>query len=90
MVRFQDGVPQAVWLSAHAGGQTFKYSVLQKDKAGIRPVVYSANGSHANYAITGTHNHDNPDFNLPIKGFVNDFTEAGKHLSRNFQDLYRT
>lgn len=36
MVRFQNGVPQAVWLSAHGAGQAYKYSVLQKDKAGIR------------------------------------------------------
>jgi hypothetical protein len=28
MVRFQDGVPQVVWLSQHASGQAFKYEVL--------------------------------------------------------------
>lgn len=36
MVRFQNGVPQAVWYSQHSAGQAFKYSVVLKDAAGLR------------------------------------------------------
>ncbi|KAF2397527.1 hypothetical protein EJ06DRAFT_533129 [Trichodelitschia bisporula] len=77
MVRFVNGEPKSVWLSQHSGGQAFAYKTLQKDKTGLRPLVFSANGSHANYAVTGLHNHDNADFHLPVPGFVNDYTEAG-------------
>src|ERR1700761_6131764 len=78
MVRFLNGVPQAVWLSQHAGGQAFKYSVLNKDQSGVRPIVFSANGSHANYAVQGLHNHDLPgEIHLGTPGFANDFTGYG-------------
>lgn len=39
--------------------------------------MYSANGSHANYAITGDHEHTIPNLNLPIKGILTDYTDAG-------------
>lgn len=51
MVRFLNGQPQAVWFSQHAYGEAFSYSAVEKK--GQRPVAYSANGSHANYATTG-------------------------------------
>ena len=51
MVRFVKGVPQAVWYSQHAFGEAFTYEAVEK--IGIRPVSYSAIGSHANYAIAG-------------------------------------
>ena len=41
-----------------------------------QPLVYSGNGSHANYAITGKHDHTIPDVNLP-DGLIVDYTDAG-------------
>lgn len=38
--------------------------------------MFSANGSHANYAINGTHDHTIPDLNLP-EGPIEDHTDQG-------------
>lgn len=43
-----------------------------------QPIVYSANGSHANYAIDGTHDHTIPNLNLPTTGVLNDYTDQGR------------
>lgn len=51
MVRFSNGTPQAMWFSQHASGQAFTYNAVQKE--GKRPYTYSANGTHANYAVAG-------------------------------------
>ena len=77
MIRFVDGVPQAVWYSQHGNGEAFRYSVVEKHSDGRRPVSYSAIGSHANYAITGAHDHVIPDVNLP-HGLLEDHTDRGK------------
>ncbi|KAK3674348.1 hypothetical protein LTR78_005817 [Recurvomyces mirabilis] len=74
MIRFQNGMPQAIWYSQHANGEAFTYATVQK--SGVRPIVFSANGSHANYAITGTHDHTIPNVNLP-EGPVEDHTDKG-------------
>lgn len=72
MIRFnKNGTPQSVWYSQHDNGEAFTYDCLEK--SGIRPIVYSANGSHANYAIAGTHAHGLPDLDLPV-GPVTDNT----------------
>lgn len=42
----------------------------------LQPISYSANGTHANYAINGTHDHAIPDVNLP-NGLVVDYTDQG-------------
>lgn len=75
MIRFQDGVPSQVWYSQHGFGEAFTYDCLEKQ--GLRPVTYSGNGSHANYAVTGTHNHTIPNVNLPGKGLLTDYTNQG-------------
>jgi hypothetical protein len=74
MIRFVDGKPTAVWYSQHENGQAFIYDVVEK--VGQRPVTYSARGSHANYAIVGTHGHAIPNLNLPF-GVVEDYTSKG-------------
>lgn len=75
MIRFKNGVPQAVWYSQHGNGQAFTYSCLEK--RGLRPIGYSANGSHAIFAIKGDHDHSIPNLNLPV-GPVEDHTDKGK------------
>ena len=76
MVRFVAGVPQAMWFSQHASGEAFTYAAAQKFTDGLRPVVYVANGTHANYAIPGVHDHTIPNLNLP-GGPLEDHTDAG-------------
>ncbi|CAA9965410.1 DUF946 domain containing protein [Pyrenophora teres f. maculata] len=74
MVRFLNGEPQSIWYSQHANGQAFRYSTVEK--SGDRPIAYSAKGSHANYAIAGTHDHTIPNLNLP-GGVLEDYTDKG-------------
>jgi hypothetical protein len=76
MIRFSNGVPTYIWYSQHANGQAFSYSATEKDASNTRPIVYSANGSHAVYAIGGTHDHTIPNFNLP-GGVLEDHTDRG-------------
>jgi len=49
MVRFVNGVPDTIFLSAHSGGFAYKWSAVEK--SGDRPVTYIATGTHANYAV---------------------------------------
>lgn len=74
MVRFQDEQPQTVWFSQHAFGEAFTYDAVEKQ--GVRPVAYSGNGSHANYATTGKHDHTIPGLNLPA-GPIEDTCDQG-------------
>jgi hypothetical protein len=75
MVRFVNGVPSQVWYSQHSFGEAFTYDCLEKQ--GVRPFTYSGNGSHANYAVTGKHDHTIPNFNLPGTGILTDYTDQG-------------
>ncbi|KAI9877838.1 MAG: hypothetical protein M1830_002674 [Pleopsidium flavum] len=91
MIRFSNGLPQAVWYSQHSNGEAFTYECVEKH--GQRPVSYSAKGSHANYATTGSvsrsarvmqahisssaHDHTIPNLNLPV-GFLEDHCDQGK------------
>ncbi|OAP57611.1 hypothetical protein AYL99_08349 [Fonsecaea erecta] len=76
MVRFVNGAPTAMWFSQHSSGEAFSYSALQKYNNGERPIVYVANGTHANYAIPGVHDHTIPNFNT-LAGPLEDHTDAG-------------
>lgn len=77
MVRFSNGIPQAIWYSQHANGQAFKYSSAEKHATqNLRPLVYASKGSHANYAIAGVHDHTIPNLNLP-GGVLEDYTDQG-------------
>ncbi|KAG8760817.1 Vacuolar protein sorting-associated protein 62 [Serendipita sp. 396] len=53
MIRFRNGVPEAMHLSAHSDGNSWKWDAFEKK--GDRPVIYAAIGSHANYPNAGTH-----------------------------------
>lgn len=54
MVRFQDGVPKGLFFSEHEGGQAYAWSAVEKSSTG-RPIIYSALGSHAMYAMPSKH-----------------------------------
>ncbi|KUI60579.1 Putative vacuolar protein sorting-associated protein TDA6 [Cytospora mali] len=81
MVRFENGVPRAMFLSEHEGGQAFAWSALEKKRVNVttsegsevveRPVIYSAVGSHAMYAFPGDH-----AYVLPFK-MLKDQTDRG-------------
>lgn len=55
MIRFSNGTPQAIWYSQHSSGQAFTYHAVEKK--GKRPISYSGNGTHANYATAGQVTH---------------------------------
>src|SRR5262249_47143943 len=77
MIRFSNGIPQHIWYSQHANGQAFAYDTVRKHNAqNLRPLAYASRGSHANYAIPGTHDHTIPNFNLP-GGVLEDYTDEG-------------
>lgn len=69
MVRFVNGAPTAVYLSAHSGGSAFTFDATEKTNG--RPTTYIAGGTHANYATPGQHCHD-----LPLN-LLCDQTDAG-------------
>jgi hypothetical protein len=77
MTRFENGVPESVWFSQHASGEAISFSAIPKYADGLRPIVYSANGSHANYATTGKHGHTIPGLDLPIGVLLVDYTDDG-------------
>lgn len=72
LTRFYKGVPIYVWMSAHGGGNAYHYEAMEKfDKGYKRPLIFSARGTHANYATMGRHYHDLP------WGMLSDFTDKG-------------
>ncbi|EDO15919.1 hypothetical protein Kpol_480p6 [Vanderwaltozyma polyspora DSM 70294] len=85
LVRFYKGKPKYLWMSAHSGGTAYKFEAIEKIKKLRhvngrltselieRPVIFSARGTHANYASTGQHPHDVPFFFMPLS----DFTDRG-------------
>ncbi|KAI1921058.1 Vacuolar protein sorting-associated protein 62 [Ophidiomyces ophidiicola] len=69
LVRFYNGVPTFVFLSEHSGGKAYTYDAMEK--SGKRPVLYSATGTHAMYALPGIHS-----YILPW-GLLHDQTDTG-------------
>jgi hypothetical protein len=69
MVRFDHGVPRGMYLSEHEGGQAYAWSAMEK--RGDRPVIFSAVGSHAMYALPGQH-----PYIIPF-GLLRDVTDRG-------------
>ncbi|GAM88948.1 hypothetical protein ANO11243_069820 [Dothideomycetidae sp. 11243] len=76
-IRFVNGVPQSVWYSQHSNGQAFTYSAV--DKQGVRPIGYSANGTHANYATAGIKDRVIPGLNIGDNlNILNDYADNGR------------
>lgn len=74
LIRFHKGVPKAVFFSAHSGGTAYTYNSVEKGKGKGRegrPLLYSALGSHAMYAMPGKH-----PYVLPF-GMLADVTDKG-------------
>ncbi|KAJ5142114.1 hypothetical protein N7526_003109 [Penicillium atrosanguineum] len=69
MMRFHNGEPKALFFSAHTAGEAYRYEAVEK--IGKRPVIYSAEGSHAMYATAGVH-----EYVLPW-GLLHDVTDKG-------------
>lgn len=70
LIRFYNGKPKAVFFSAHSGGTAYTWDAVEKGKGG-RPVLYSARGSHAMYAMPGKHPYVLPG------GILADVTDKG-------------
>lgn len=69
MVRFESGIPRGIYFSEHEGGQAYAWQAVEK--RGVRPVIYSAVGSHAMYATSGDH-----PYVLPFR-LLKDVTDKG-------------
>ncbi|OCK73401.1 hypothetical protein K432DRAFT_410727 [Lepidopterella palustris CBS 459.81] len=50
---------------------------LARPDHSLQPIVYSANGSHGNYATPGIHDHTFPNLNLSVPFLLTDKTDAG-------------
>ncbi|KAG9240471.1 hypothetical protein BJ878DRAFT_537109 [Calycina marina] len=87
MVRFQDGKPVAVWFSQHEYGDAYTYEAVQK--VNNRPIVFSARGSHANYAKVGKHDLHDQDEKIP-KRIVYDHTSYGPLWDPTLSAYYYT
>ncbi|SMN18083.1 similar to Saccharomyces cerevisiae YGR141W VPS62 Vacuolar protein sorting (VPS) protein required for cytoplasm to vacuole targeting of proteins [Maudiozyma saulgeensis] len=85
LVRFHMGEPKFLWMSAHSGGTAYQFDAIEKVKKLRRvdgkiqneiinrPLIFSARGTHANYASVGQYSHDVPFFFMPLS----DFTDRG-------------
>ncbi|KAL1847994.1 hypothetical protein Daus18300_013754 [Diaporthe australafricana] len=53
MIRFRDGKPTGIYFSQHSDGAAYDWDDKALAMEAERPIVYSAYGSHANYASPG-------------------------------------
>lgn len=88
LVRFYNGKPILVWLSAHSGGNGAYYQDIPKFNHSKQPLIYSALGTHANYVTPGKQNRD-------PSGILSDRTDSGaiwipsrNYLSYTFDGQY--
>ncbi|KID79757.1 uncharacterized protein G6M90_00g016330 [Metarhizium brunneum] len=58
MIRFRDGKPNGIYYSQHSGGAAYDWDHADLSMKDGRPLVFSAYGSHANYASSGDQIHD--------------------------------
>lgn len=87
MVRFESGVPRAMFFSEHEGGKAYAWQAVEKRGNATevqRPVIYSAVGSHAMYAMPGDH-----PYVLPFQ-ILKDVTDRGPlwDPSKNFRSYW--
>ncbi|GAW21501.1 hypothetical protein ANO14919_110220 [Xylariales sp. No.14919] len=87
MIRFESGVPRAMYFSEHEGGQAYAWKAVEKRGNATetqRPVIYSAVGSHAMYAMPGDH-----PYVLPFQ-MLKDVTDRGPlwDTSKNFRSYW--
>ncbi|KAI0521811.1 vacuolar sorting-associated protein [Xylaria bambusicola] len=87
MVRFMAGEPRAIYFSEHEGGQAYAWQAVEKRGNATeiqRPVIYSAVGSHAMYAMPGNH-----PYVLPFQ-MLKDVTDRGPlwDPSKNFRSYW--
>ncbi|RAL12164.1 uncharacterized protein BO97DRAFT_470394 [Aspergillus homomorphus CBS 101889] len=64
------------WEHNMVGFEQGAFTYDATEKKGKRPIAYSANGTHAVYAIADSHDHTIPNFNLPT-GLIVDYTDRG-------------
>jgi hypothetical protein len=72
MVRFTNGSPTGVYISAHDAGTAYAWGALPFAANGTRPITYIAQGDHANYGTAGRQ-----PYPVPILGPIADQTSAG-------------
>lgn len=85
MIRFSDGVPTAIWYSQHGFGAAYTYDAVQK--IGVRPVSFSARGSHSNWPEAMAHDFHNLYFQIPSH-LAYDYTSLGRLWDPTLSALY--
>lgn len=85
MVRFVNGVPSHVYLSAHSAGTAYTFAALPKASGTQRPITYIAKGTHANYATKGEQKYP-----IPIIGPISDNTSPGFYwdVTQNYRGYW--
>ncbi|GAA99938.1 hypothetical protein E5Q_06641 [Mixia osmundae IAM 14324] len=83
MIRFVNGVPQAVFYSAHDDGDAYTFDTVNQSNS--RPIGYIAMGSHANYPTPGSHN-----ISQAIGQLLTDYTDSGTlwDVAANYQAFW--
>ncbi|KAI6248290.1 putative vacuolar protein sorting-associated protein TDA6 [Erysiphe necator] len=75
MIRFTNGTPTAIWYSQHGYGSAYTYDAVQK--IGVRPVVFSARGSHSNWPEAKAHDFHIINNRIPPH-IAYDYTSLGR------------